>query len=57
MGELIILLIGAFISGILALLKLATVITFGWFGVAIPLIIALAIIGLMNFDDFDFDFS
>lgn len=57
MGELIILLIGAFLSGIMALLKLATIISVGWLVVAIPIIVALAILGLMSGDGFDFDFS
>lgn len=57
MGELIIILIGAFISGILALLKLAGIVTFGWLGVCVPLIIAVILVGLMCCGDgFDLDF-
>lgn len=45
--ELVIFLIGAFISGLLAIGKLAGIVTFGWLGVCVPMIIAMIIIGLM----------
>lgn len=58
MAELIILIIGALITGFLALLKLASVIAWGWFGVFVPLMVAVFIVFcIWGGDVIDFDFD